>query len=206
MLFHQLTLGHLGTNCYILADESSKAAALIDAPANADTILAFLQKQGYTLSDIVLTHGHYDHILALHDLKNATDAKISIHENGIPFLTDGMHNLCHYVRHTWTPIMPDRLLHDGDTLTLGGQEFQVLHTPGHTADSICLAGNDILLSGDTLFSGTVGRVDHPTGNLQQEIGSILQKLMPLPNEMPVYPGHGPATSIGAERKGNPYLL
>ncbi len=206
MLFHQLSLGHLGTNCYVLADESNKAAAIIDAPTDAETILSFLTEQGYTLSDIVLTHGHYDHILALRDLKEATGAKVSIHENGVPFLTDGMYNLCHHVGHAWTPITPDRLLHDGDILTLGGEEFQVLHTPGHTADSICLAGNGILFSGDTLFFGSVGRADFPTGNLQQEIASIQEKLMCLPDETPVYPGHGPSTTIGTERKGNPYLL
>ncbi len=205
MLFHQLSLGRLGTNCYVLANESSKAAAIIDAPTNADAILDFFKERGYTLTDIVLTHGHYDHILALSALKEATGAKISIHENGVSFLTDSTYNLCHYVGHTWTPMTPDRLLHNGDILNLGGEEFQVLHTPGHTADSICLCGNGILLSGDTLFRGSVGRADFPTGNLQQEIASIQKKLMCLPDGTPVYPGHGPATTIGAERKGNPYL-
>ena len=205
MLFHQFSLGPLGTNCYLLTDETQKTAAIIDAPAEADTILAFLKEHSFTLSDIVLTHGHYDHIMALHQLKDATGATVSIHENGVAFLKDDTYNLCAYVGKSWTPITPDKLLKDGDTLTLGGETFTVLHTPGHTADSICLLGGGILLSGDTLFCQSVGRADLPTGNLEQEITSIMEKLLCLPEETPVYPGHGASTTIGKERKGNPYL-
>lgn len=205
MYFHKLTLGALGTNCYILADETTKHAMVIDAPDDADTILDFLKENNYTLKDIVLTHGHYDHILALADLKAATGAPVSIHENGQPFLDDGINNLCHYVGLDWTPVKADRLLKDGDSLRLGDTEFKVLHTPGHTSDCICLYGNDMLISGDTLFWRSVGRVDHPTGSLQQEIDSIKEKLMPLADDVNVYPGHGPATTIGDERRENPYL-
>ncbi len=205
MLFHRFSLGLLATNCYLLADENKKTATIIDAPADADTILAFLKEHDYTLSDIVLTHGHFDHILALRELKDATGATVSIHENGVPFLADGTYNLCGYVRKNWTPFTPDRLFKDGDILSLGGENFQVLHTPGHTSDSVCFYDGNILLSGDTLFLGSIGRTDHPTGDTEQEINSILEKLMPLPDETPVYPGHGPSTTIGKERKGNPYL-
>ncbi len=205
MEFHKLVLGPLGTNCYILADEETKKATIIDAPDEAETILAFLQEKGYTVSEIVLTHGHFDHILALKKLKEKTHAPVWSHQNTTTFLQDGIYNLCHYVGVPWTPIQPDRFLQDGERLCLGGMEFQVLHTPGHTSDCICLYGDGILLAGDTLFQGSVGRVDHPTGNLEQEVESIKNKLMPLPEETRVYPGHGPATTIGEERRGNPYL-
>ncbi len=205
MEFHTLPLGHLDTNCYILADEITKKAVVIDAPDEAGTILKTITENGYTVSEIVLTHGHYDHILALAELQAATGAPVSIHENGKQFLQDGIYNLCHYVGLNWTPVAPQRLLKEEDTVSVGSQTFSVLHTPGHTSDCICLYGAGILISGDTLFRRSVGRVDHPTGNLQQEIDSILEKLMPLPEETKVYPGHGPATTIGEERRENPYL-
>lgn len=205
MKLHTLVLGALGTNCYVLADEVSGEAIVIDAPDKAETILNFVREQGYTLKGIVLTHGHYDHILALEKLKTISLAPVAIHENGKTFLQDGINNLCHYVGIDWNPVTPDRYLKDGETVTVGSLKFQVLHTPGHTADCICLYGEGILISGDTLFQMSVGRTDHPTGSLPQEIQSIRTKLMCLPDETKVYPGHGPATTIGDERKGNPYL-
>ncbi|MBQ2614507.1 MAG: MBL fold metallo-hydrolase [Clostridia bacterium] len=205
MKLHTLVLGDLSTNCYILADEKTCEAMVVDAPAQAETILDFLKEQNYTLKEIVLTHGHFDHILALEKLQQATGAPIAIHQNGETFLKDSLYNLCHYVGIRWTPVQPHRLLQDGDTVSVGDFTFQVLHTPGHTSDCICLFGEGILISGDTLFSQSVGRVDHPTGSLPQEIQSIQEKLMVLPDKTPVYPGHGPATTIGAEREWNPYL-
>ncbi len=205
MEFYQLSLGSLGTNCYILADENTKQAAIIDAPDQAGEILAFLEEKGYTLTHIILTHGHFDHILALPELLEKTEATLLAHENSVDFLKDGINNLCHYVGISWNPVTPDVLLKEGDLLNLGGEEFRVIHTPGHTKDCLCLYGAGILLAGDTLFQRSIGRADHPTGDYHQEIASIQEKLMVLPDETTVYPGHGPATTIGEERRGNPYL-
>ena len=205
MKLHILPLGHLATNCYILADEATGQAVVVDAPANPEVIINFLQEHQYHVTEIVLTHGHYDHILALKQLKAVTGAPLAVHENGKTFLNDGIHNLCHYTGIEWTPIEADRYLKDGDTVTVGSTQLRVLHTPGHTSDCICLYGDDILISGDTLFQMSVGRCDHPTGSLPQEIQSIKSKLMVLPDSTVVYPGHGPKTTIGDERKGNPYL-
>ncbi len=205
MKLHVLPLGHLSTNCYILADETTGDAVVVDAPANPEVIINFLTEHNYYLNEIILTHGHYDHILALKQLKEATSAPLAVHENGKAFLNDGINNLCHYVGIEWTPIEADRYLKDGDTVMVGSTQMQVLHTPGHTSDCICLYGGDILISGDTLFQMSVGRCDHPTGSLPQEIQSIKSKLMVLPDSTMVYPGHGPKTTIGDERKGNPYL-
>lgn len=205
MKLHTLVLGGLSTNCYILADETTHDAIVVDVPDNASAILSLLKTQNYNLSGIVLTHAHFDHILALAELKAATDAPLMVHQNGPTFLNDNANNLCHYVGIDLSPVLPDRLLNDGDTITVGEHTLTVLYTPGHTSDCICLYGDGILISGDTLFQGSVGRTDHPTGNLPQEIASIQEKLMSLPDETLVYPGHGPATTIGKERRRNPYL-
>lgn len=206
MKLHLLPLGNLVTNCYILADENTGDAIVVDAPDHADSILRFLKEQDYHLKELVLTHGHYDHILALHDLLSATGVPVAIHQNGKSFLQDSSYNLCHYAGIPWTPIIPDRYLKDGDTVMVGHIPLQVIHTPGHTSDSICLYGEDILISGDTLFQMSVGRTDLPTGSLPQEISSIKTKLLCLPDSTKVYPGHGPKTTIGNERKENPYLI
>ena len=204
MQLYTLTLGQLGTNCYIAASSSGNCL-VIDAPDDADAILEFIREKNLTVSQIVLTHGHFDHILALTALHDATGAPIAIHENGAAFLKDGINNLCHYAGIPWRPVRPQRLLHDGDAVILDDLSFRVLYTPGHTADCICLYTDSILFSGDTLFCRSIGRTDHPTGDMQQEIASVLQKLMPLPDETKVYPGHGPSTTIGEERRENPYL-
>ena len=119
MKLHTLVLGDLSTNCYILADEKTCEAMVVDAPAQAETILDFLKEQNYTLKEIVLTHGHFDHILALEKLQQATGAPIAIHQNGETFLKDSLYNLCHYVGIRWTPVQPHRLLQDGDRFGWG---------------------------------------------------------------------------------------
>ena len=194
-----------GNNCYVLADETTNRAILIDAPDDPDTILGLLEENHYIIQDIVLTHAHFDHILALEEVKKRTGAPVSLHEDDVPLLENGVLNLSHYINYEWKPVGYDRLLHDGDTLHLGGDEITVIHTPGHTSGCICLLVRDVLISGDTLFRRSVGRTDHPTGSLQQEIQSIQEKLMPLDDSVIVYPGHGPSTTIGEERRENPYL-
>ena len=205
MRVHKFILGMLAVNCYIAADEKTSDAIIIDAPDKAETIMNFITEHSYHVQDIILTHGHYDHILALKKLKALTGAPVSIHENGKSFLTDDTVNLCSCVGISWEPIIPEKYLKDGDNIPLGSTVLKVLHTPGHTSDSICLLGDGILFSGDTLFCGSVGRTDFPTGSMSREITSIKQKLMPLEDSIRVYPGHGPETTIGNERKGNPYL-
>lgn len=205
MLIHKLVLGQLQTNSYILADEETNEAVVVDVPDRADIILDFLEENNYTVRYIILTHGHFDHILALGELRNKTGAPLLAHENCADFLKDTVKNLCHYTGSVFEATDADRYLKDGDTVTFGSSTLKVLHTPGHTSDCICLLAGDILLSGDTLFQRSVGRTDHPTGNLEQEIISIKEKLLPLPDDTKVYPGHGPMTAIGTERKENPYL-
>ena len=155
MLFHNLTLGELGVNCYILADENTKKAIVVDVPDRADLITEFLYEKGYTLSAIVLTHGHYDHIWALSKLKHNFQVPVMIHQNGADFLKDDNLNLGIYMRRRIEPMEADKLLKDGDTVECGNVKLEVMHTPGHTSDSICLYGEGVLISGDTLFCGSV---------------------------------------------------
>lgn len=203
---HSLEVGALATNCYIVEDTDTKSAMIIDAPDEADRILEFVDEKGLTVTDIVLTHGHFDHIFALHDLKAKTNATVSVFEKTVAFLSDPVLNLCHYTGDEFLPFKPDRVFFDGDVLTFGKNEFKVIATPGHTEDSICLLCGDILISGDTLFYRSVGRCDHPTGDMKTELHSIKEKLLALPDDTKVYPGHGPSTTIGDERKENFYIL
>lgn len=205
MTLYMIVLGQLSNNCYIWADEKTKDAIVIDAPDKADEIIAFAGDKGLKITDIVLTHGHFDHILALKELKEKTGATLSVFEKTADFMRDPVRNLAQYMNIEIPPTKPDKLLKDGDEIDFRGNKIKVLHTPGHTEDSICLLSGKTLLSGDTLFRLSVGRWDHPTGNMIEEINSINDKLMPLPDDTEVYPGHGPSTTIGEERKGNPYI-
>ncbi len=206
MKLHRLILGDLCTNCYVLANEKTKDAIVVDAPCEAETILDFLKQQGYHLREIVLTHGHYDHIMALPVLKEKTGVPVAIHQNGQVFLKDAAYNLSDQAGFPWEPMEADRFLQDGDTISVGDEMLTVLHTPGHTADSICLYdGDKILISGDTLFRLSVGRADFVTGDLETEIRSIREKLLVLSDDVKAYPGHGFSTTLGRERKENMYL-
>lgn len=206
MNIHRLTVGELQTNCYLWSDETTGNTIVIDVPDHADKIIEAAEKRGLKITDIILTHGHFDHMLALADLKQKTGAKLSVFEKTTDFIKDRVLNLCHYVNADYTPATPDVILKDGDVIDFYGNKISVIHTPGHTADSICLLNGKTLISGDTLFKLSVGRWDHPTGSMEEEISSITEKLMVLPDDVTVYPGHGFSTTIGKERAGNPYLL
>ena len=152
-----------------------------------------------------MTHGHFDHMLALAELKAATGARLSIFEKTERFLEDRVLNLCHYMGIELSPTKADNILYDGDIINFGENRIKVIATPGHTEDCICLLCGKTLISGDTLFRLSVGRWDHPTGNMKEEIESIQNRLMTLDDDVSVYPGHGEPTTIGDERRGNPYI-
>ena len=204
MILHKMELGSFGTNCYIVGDEVSKEGMIIDPGDDGSDIMKQVKALGLTIKLIVLTHSHIDHIGGLAEVKKATGAEIAIHESEAPFL----------LKQPWrldfmppTPPSPPagRLLKEGDIITVGKLKFKVLHTPGHTIGGICLLGDGVLFSGDTLFNFSVGRADLPGSDYQQELNSIRTKLMTLPDATKVYPGHGPASTIGTERKGNPFI-
>jgi len=192
------------SNCYVVGDESSKDGMIIDPGAEADQIMRVVEDLGLNIKLIVLTHGHMDHVGALKEVKEVTGAQIAIHTEDAPSLQGSI--MRHMFSRSSEPLpSPDVLLKEGDTVDVGELHFQVLHTPGHTPGGICLLAEGIVFTGDTLFNFGIGRADFPGASYDQEVESIRNKLMPLPDNTIVCPGHGPDTTIGVERKVNPFL-
>jgi len=207
MLFHRFRLGELLTNSYLVADEETKNAVIFDAPDNAEKVVEYLNENNLKLKKILLTHAHFDHILALKPLMEITGAECILHELEEKYLTSPDLNLAGD-RASEVGI-PDSytLIKENDIITVDGLNIKVIHTPGHTVGSVCYLVNDTtLISGDTLFSGSIGRFDFPLGSFEDEISSIKNKLMILDDEVKVCPGHGFSTTIGKQRKDNPYLI
>jgi len=207
MIIKMLAVGSFAANCYIVGSSETKQGMIIDPGAEAGTILRTVQQTGLSISLIVITHAHIDHVGALHEVQEKTHAQFAIHEaeRGL-LLSSPMRMLTSLgISPVKSPPRPDRLLRDGDRVDIGDLHFKVLYTPGHSAGGICLSGHGIVFSGDTLFKLGVGRTDFPGMSHERLMKSIQEKLMVLPDETVVYPGHGPPTTIGDERRGNPFL-
>lgn len=192
----------MDNNCYIIADEVSKKAALIDAPCNASEILDYCEDEGLSLKFILLTHYHFDHVGALDDLKEATGAKIAIHSFEADGLCDPTVNLALYSDSPSPKSQADILLKDTDIIKFGSVRIKTLYTPGHTigSTSFYIEEENMLFSGDTLFYRNIGRTDLPGGDDEIIEQSIRKQLYPLPDETVVYPGHGMVTTIGEEKE------
>ncbi len=203
MDFQRFVLGELSTNSYLLFDENSGVAVLFDAPAEAEKILGFLTERKLCLKYIFLTHAHFDHIMALSELKSATGAQIVVHRDEEQYLNDTSLNLS-YV--PLPAVKADVIVDDGDIIECCDVKIKVIHTPGHTMGGVCYLFDETLICGDTLFCGSIGRYDFPMGDFYTEIKSIKEKLLILPDNIKAFPGHGPSTTIGNERKENPYLI
>jgi glyoxylase-like metal-dependent hydrolase (beta-lactamase superfamily II) len=201
MLVESIAVGELQSNCYIIADENSKEALVIDPGDEGEKIFKYIDDKGYLVKYIVLTHVHADHISEVNYLKGKTGAKVLIHINDAPALTNASINLSLFLGKELILDEADICVNDGHTLEIGKHEFKVIHTPGHTPGGICLLTGNKLFSGDTLFLYSIGRTDLPGGDFEQLIGSIKSRLFILDNDTVVYPGHGDTTTIGAE-KGN----
>jgi hydroxyacylglutathione hydrolase len=205
LVIEKQEVGPLGVNCYLVGDETSRTGMVIDPGAEAKAILKRVKALGLDIKYIVLTHAHFDHIGALKEVKEATGAEIAIHADDAQSLQLGNSIALDFGFSFPPPPAPDRLLKDEDSLDLGHRRFLVLHTPGHTPGGICLLGEGVVFTGDTLFNSSVGRTDLPGGNSDEIIDSIRTKLMVLPDNTTVYPGHGPESTIGQERRHNPFL-
>ncbi len=194
MILRMLTVGPYMSNCYIVGSELTKEGLVIDPGAEPDAILKVINNLGIKIKLIVATHGHIDHVSAVNRIKEATGAPFAMHE--AETVKGGVFEKS-------PPV--DKPLKHGDRIEVGDVRFEVRHTPGHSPGGIVLAGEGIVFSGDTLFQFSIGRTDFPGGSYEQLMTSIFKQLMVLPDETPVYPGHGPDTTIGMERKVNPFV-
>ncbi len=204
MIIERLELGSFAANCYIVGAESSKEGIIIDPGAEADRILKRTEDLGLAVKIVVLTHAHMDHVGAVKEVKEATGAEVAIHADD----AGALQRQPPRARFDFSyppPLPPDRLLNGGDSIDFGDLHLAVLHTPGHSPGGICLLGDGVVFSGDTLFNFGIGRFDMPGGSGRQLMNSIHTKLMVLPDSTVVYPGHGPETTIGTERQWNPFL-
>jgi hydroxyacylglutathione hydrolase len=205
MIHQAVAVGPLQCNCHILADEASKEAVIVDPGDDPDEILR--RVKGYTVRALLHTHCHFDHMTGTRKVAEATGAEILIHKADKAYYDSlaGQYKMFGMPRKVDDPLPVQRFLKDGDRIDFGKYAIKVLHTPGHTEGSCCFHAEGLLLSGDTLFSRSIGRTDLPGGNAEEELESIRTKLFTLDPETVVFPGHGPKTSIGDERAENPFF-
>jgi len=211
MIHEILPVGLLQCNCSILGDETSREAIVVDPGDDIPAIQAVLQRHGLSVKYIVITHAHIDHIAGAQHLKRLTEAPILYNQNDL-LLVKMMDVQASWLRMPTPEVAPpDAPLVDGQTLAISGISGTILHTPGHTQGSVCFrleveGERPLLFSGDHLFKGSIGRFDLPGGSFDALMASMAEKILPLDDEIYVLPGHGEVTSIGDERRFNPFLL
>ncbi len=201
-------LGEVSTNCYLAYNDGTREAVVIDPADNGAYVLNKCRELGVRPVAVLLTHGHFDHIMAVEDICRAFPCKVYAGREEDRLLQDPSMNLSGSMGTEQTTVQADVLVKDGDELPLIGFSWKVLETPGHTAGSVCyyIESEDVLMSGDTLFAGSLGRTDLPTGDMRAIVRSITEKLLVLPEDTMVYPGHGEATTIRYEKQYNPAVM
>ena len=206
LLIEKMVLGQVSTNCYLAVNKKTKEAILIDHADEARRIDRKIKELGLKPAAILLTHGHFDHIKAAEEIGDLHEILIYANEKEEKIMEDSLLNLSANFGEPFTAV-PDMLHADGQELLIAGMKIQVLHTPGHTQGSVCYYFPDekAVFSGDTLFNGSIGRTDFPTGSMSELVRSAKEKLLVLPEEVKVYPGHGEETTIRYEKKYNPFL-
>lgn len=206
MNMRRFALGPLWTNGYLIWDEEGNAV-MVDPGGDPSDVVSFVREQGLSLKKILLTHGHADHLFGLEAIRSLAEEGVGVHENDGDCLTSPETNLSAWMGEGCTCSPAETLLRDGDRFSVGTMSFEVIHTPGHTEGGVCYLVRDgkevLLISGDTLFAKSIGRTDLPGGD-SAVLQRSLEKLSALADDIPVYPGHGPDTTIGTERHQNPY--
>ncbi len=205
ILIETISVGPLETNCYVVAAGAGTSAAVIDPGDDVDKILKVVNGNGLKVTHIINTHGHYDHIGADSALAATTGAKIYIHSLDASMIKDPQSNLSLFLNSDYE--MNDEVvkISDGEELVVGGLKLKIIHTPGHTPGGISLFLHGRLFVGDLIFSGSVGRTDLEGGDFSALMSSISKIILEYPDDTIIYPGHGPATTIGAEKQNNPYI-
>jgi glyoxylase-like metal-dependent hydrolase (beta-lactamase superfamily II) len=206
LIIKGLEVGPFMSNCFIVGSRQSKKGFIVDPGADAPDILREAQADGLDIQLVVITHGHVDHISAAAAVKGATGAKVAVHKDDAQQMRSGHSSAASMFGMRLDPAPePDRLLEDGEKIEVDGLSFAVLHTPGHSLGGICLYGEGVVFTGDTLFNLSIGRFDMPGGDGRLLVSNIHAKLMVLPEETIVLPGHGPRSTIGHEKQWNPFL-
>lgn len=207
MIFESLEVGPLGVNCFILGCEETGQGVIIDAGGDARDIIAVVERRGLSIAHIINTHGHFDHIGANRALKERFGANLMIHAADIPLLGRAADIAKAYGIPGENSPQPDTCLEDGMEISFGRLAMTVLHTPGHSPGGCCfyLEAERKIITGDTLFADSIGRTDLPGGSHEQLLDSVRAKLFTLPDNVVAYPGHGPETTIGHEKRHNPYF-
>ncbi|MFC1568619.1 MBL fold metallo-hydrolase [bacterium] len=202
---HTILVGIIETNCYLIEDTDTQQTLCIDPGGDAEKILAICKKNHCVIEKILLTHGHYDHIAAANALVDMLNIKVWIHPEDVEMATNPEMNLSSFITAPYHIDSYMEYFEVGTPVSFADKNITVLHTPGHTPGSVCFLWENQLISGDTLFRNSIGRTDFPGSDPEQLIESIELKLMPLNDNVQVYPGHGMATTIGHERGKNPFL-
>lgn len=207
LLMKTFVVGPFACNCVVIADQETRQAVVIDPGDESEQFLPFIQEHELKVVLALHTHGHLDHVSATRDLKNASGCSIRMHQ-GDEWLYQNLKmqgSLFGFELEDPLPI--DQYLEHDEELAAGPLRFKVIHTPGHSPGSVCfeLEGQDLIFTGDTLFQQSIGRTDLWGGNLEQLLGSIGQRLLPFREEVRIFPGHGPLSTIGDERRRNPFL-
>lgn len=205
MIVERLVVGMLQCNCYIVGCEDTKTGIVIDPGGDASTILETVDQLGLSIKYIVNTHGHIDHIAANRSVKEGTGAMIAIHRDDAQWLVSDQGGFARMLGVVSPGPAADTLLDEGDEVIFGNDSLQVIHTPGHSVGGISLVGDRLVFCGDTLFAMGVGRVDLPGGSWETLMQSIKSHLFTMPDDTVVYSGHGPPTTIGREKRLNPWF-
>ncbi len=206
MIIRQIRLNKMQIFCYLVGDESTKTCTLIDPAFETNRILDIVNKEGYTVTHVINTHGHSDHTAGNAAIIESTNAKLLIHKNDAKQLDRLFNRAINRMLGGKKSPAPDRLLEDGDIIKIGNTELKVIHTPGHSKGSICLSMDDHIFTGDTLFVGGVGRTDLPGGSFKQLSKSVQEKIYILPDDTRVWPGHdygqAPYSTVANEKMTN----
>ncbi|NLJ78407.1 MAG: MBL fold metallo-hydrolase [Tissierellia bacterium] len=202
----RLEAGIYAANCYLIYESDSMEAIIIDPGGDSDDIISRVEDLGLKVKYIILTHGHADHIAGVAELRDYFNVPVAIHKEDEPMLRDSDRNFSSTMATGEIEIDPDILLDEETKIEFGGLPIKIIHTPGHTPGGITINIENYLFTGDTLFAGSIGRTDFPGGSFEDIIASIKEKLLVYPDDTILYPGHGPASSIGKEKSSNPFIV